>query len=539
MRYLGIAVMFVVGLCLCGAQAYAARCSGISPVTFCDDFDRYCSPVPSDPDGACPCNDNVRDQAALEAAWPALPRLLCGSGDYAYHDLLGPGSWKCDANQGFGMRVFQSAQVIRLTRRERNMSPELLANPLNTSGYGAVNGAGEISLPLTTANKIPGDYIDSMNRSLRPGALKGQFFMNFGGVGAYSRMVSYVELFLDEDRAPFDWEMAFCPWTPNAQARNFPRLIRTDGQVHASFALGVVAIMDSNPCDLDTGWYPTHWRFVVYDGRTWQQFQAPRFDIPLTSPADESDLYPKDGYNFVYFSIGADYIEVRLRNGESQDRFNQGRIPNPWWVARVPRQYKGPFNRIAVGPNYGTDLTNATCTDWGFLGIPIKKCNGGANDGLACTTDTDCPASTADCSPQIKGLANNLMIEELVIYDGVFQGASRACCKPDLTCVITDPDSCQALGGVYKADQTSCQETTCCPIPFADSDNDDDVDMADFAAIQRCMNTGPGSPPTLGAGCGCFDKNKNGIIDETDLENFIKCGTGDAVPWVASPDCPQ
>lgn len=74
----------------------------------------------------------------------------------------------------------------------------------------------------------------------------------------------------------------------------------------------------------------------------------------------------------------------------------------------------------------------------------------------------------------------------------------------------------------------------CCPIPFADSDMDTDVDMVDFAALQRCLTIGSANPPT--AECKCFDRNGDDVIDSNDVEVFILCGTGANVAFdPASP----
>lgn len=79
-----------------------------------------------------------------------------------------------------------------------------------------------------------------------------------------------------------------------------------------------------------------------------------------------------------------------------------------------------------------------------------------------------------------------------------------------------------------------------CNVPFADYDNDDDVDMIDFAALQRCQTMGVGAVSPL---CVCFDRDGNGAgdgdLDLLDVEEFMKCATGPGVVWAAglAPDC--
>lgn len=74
--------------------------------------------------------------------------------------------------------------------------------------------------------------------------------------------------------------------------------------------------------------------------------------------------------------------------------------------------------------------------------------------------------------------------------------------------------------------------------PFADADQDGDVDQADFAALQVCYTGGAG-PFTLPAECACFDRPESiepdGDIDQADLFKFEDCASGPGVP--ANPAC--
>lgn len=71
-----------------------------------------------------------------------------------------------------------------------------------------------------------------------------------------------------------------------------------------------------------------------------------------------------------------------------------------------------------------------------------------------------------------------------------------------------------------------------CHSPFADIDDDDDVDQNDFAVLQRCVT---GSGGVLADGCFCFDRDDDSDIDVTDVNAFIACGSGPSVP--ADPAC--
>jgi len=66
-----------------------------------------------------------------------------------------------------------------------------------------------------------------------------------------------------------------------------------------------------------------------------------------------------------------------------------------------------------------------------------------------------------------------------------------------------------------------------CPMPFADADQDGDVDHADFAAFQACY-TGLNDPGSAydAQKCHCFDRDNDQDVDEADLGEFEACATG-------------
>ncbi|MBI4581931.1 MAG: hypothetical protein HY718_19695 [Planctomycetes bacterium] len=124
------------------------------------------------------------------------------------------------------------------------------------------------------------------------------------------------------------------------------------------------------------------------------------------------------------------------------------------------------------------------------------------------------------------------------LHDGVEEGfvatipalpSKGACChRPSLECTLEFPGDCD---GEWLGPETVC--TRCCPKPFSDADQDGDVDAADFARFQACLNTGGGA---ILAGCECWDQDENGLVEETDfIHGFVNCGTGAEIP--ADPDC--
>lgn len=60
-----------------------------------------------------------------------------------------------------------------------------------------------------------------------------------------------------------------------------------------------------------------------------------------------------------------------------------------------------------------------------------------------------------------------------------------------------------------------------CPDPFADADEDGDVDIVDHAELQRCLTD---SAPA--SGCLCFDRDYSSSIDVADTQAFLACFSG-------------
>ena len=75
----------------------------------------------------------------------------------------------------------------------------------------------------------------------------------------------------------------------------------------------------------------------------------------------------------------------------------------------------------------------------------------------------------------------------------------------------------------------------CCASPAVDFDFDTDVDMNDFANLQRCLTIGQESQATPLNECACFDVDGTPGIDTQDVEKFVLCGSGADVP--ASVTC--
>ncbi len=134
------------------------------------------------------------------------------------------------------------------------------------------------------------------------------------------------------------------------------------------------------------------------------------------------------------------------------------------------------------------------------------------------------------------------------VHDGVNEGfivtiepppPTGACCvKTGFGtggCSIEEQAHCEApveeggLGGIYRGNDSVCgvNNANCnfCGEMWADTDEDGDIDIRDFAVFQICF-TGPGGG--VPAGCSCFDRYVSGPsgIDTDDFIAFQNCVTG-------------
>jgi hypothetical protein len=90
---------------------------------------------------------------------------------------------------------------------------------------------------------------------------------------------------------------------------------------------------------------------------------------------------------------------------------------------------------------------------------------------------------------------------------------------PDPTLSIVAIDDVQIIG------------TTSCPTPFADADEDGDIDSTDFALLQLCIGDSP-----LPDECRCFDTDTSGVIGAADVADFLDCATGPDVLHATHPN---
>lgn len=87
------------------------------------------------------------------------------------------------------------------------------------------------------------------------------------------------------------------------------------------------------------------------------------------------------------------------------------------------------------------------------------------------------------------------------------------------------------------ADNLSFTVVNACNDPFADTDNDGDVDLEDAALLQLCFTGSTGTIPSDPAYCVCLNRNPqvDQVIDQIDVADFDACASGPNIP--ADPGC--
>lgn len=335
----------------------------------------------------------------------------------------------------------------------------------------------------------------------------------------------YVELTDGTDRAPLDITMVPC----GDGGIDRPKAALTDGSNHNALAFGMVAVLDQDPCDTDpripgSPGVPVAHVPAVYDGNTWipmdmvhippgvvtapptgtalshnqdawsppdttgcgdtthpnpcpswpGYLQAGFFPANIPPVAATVDPWGKRRFNWARIDVWTDYITVWW--GVKQI--------DTVWAATLPRQYKGAFKTLYFGNKAG--LQNAYPTYLDTLAL-----NGG-------------------------------------ILTPYLEPGQGACCLNNGSCADVGPEQC---GPGRYSPWKKCGDTSlprCCPIPWADSDGDSDVDMDDYGKFQACFT---GSNQPVPAGCECLDKAKTVPgIDLDDFAAFLSCVTGPSVP---------
>ncbi len=477
---------------------------------FYDRFDSYCfNPMEN---GLCPGSPS-------DPGYPPIARVG------ALRNVWVWSSWNYNTNRRDGV----------------NMTIEDNQSLLFTAPYGGrhANGGDEGSrLGQNTVDLTP--YIGNVHAGsnvisgtdLTPLVLRFFFSGGIGEANATRYGNGYLELALDDAQAPTDYVMVGVPEDPEAEEPCYscfrmcsgphfsvhvpwpticqsytartasPRCPPMQTNVRSALAIGALAMLDNDPChcDITDDQVPHNDHVSYYDGLAWRSLRQNQFP-------GYGDFVLGDKHNEVVLTIKSTTVDIWHRTRTSIS-------PDVWTISEawgVPRLYEGAFNKLRAGTGVGCSLANGSYTCLSPR-RPIRmgefRC-----DGLGWQTNK----------------SKFISFDRVRVRDGVggIVTQTGACCLPNGTCAIGSAAECAGLGGLYQGDGLTCQEATCCPIPFADADADGDVDQLDFGLFQACFT---GQFVELEGGCECFDRTGDGHIDADDFLKFNACFSGPSIP---------
>ena len=530
------ALACVSAVLVCCATATAARCNEGEGYlredhTWCDDFDQYCldgAEWPTDgpdwwsggsvyptvcayPGVEDPTAANFRERFQKDSACGGV-LLAPPQADSGGHRTTPPIAGQVLNKWGWGTELSMARFSHSLADRVADLVAGTGALPADAN---AINGtdANPLILRFYMHDELPGRF----------------FYSNF-----------YVELSLHDDSAPIDYAVATCdgggfgPYPvicqrtvgrPSAcgplQAGPRP------GGVYASVAVGVLAMIDNNPCHIteEVNHFPTSYHYSVFDGYLWTEIRnnrlagatvGPQTDPP--TPIGKRLECGELGSGSNNFTIGTGDTEVHMKITSTKVilYIEDPHVDSPW-LACFDRQYTGPFDTISIGVGQGCERDPVTGE---------------------CIEERHCvqygqPGQVAYYPTLIDTLS---VLGGELAYEEPPPPPIGACCYGNGVCTIEDQNTCEnVLSGTYGNDGSTCDDIVCCGDPAVDADKDNDVDQADFGAFQACFTGSSGGVPL---GCECFDQH-TGVddpdIDEDDWAEFEGCASGPDVP--ADPAC--
>lgn len=451
----------------------------LSPVILNERFDTYINGTSTD------CGSFAGpNQSAFEAVWP---RDLVEFPIPAFNT----NSWQVANLCETGTRGFSSPVSLMQKKGESHRNVRRLTNEIAAAfpGYNGVNGTLTNPLQLEV-------YIDA--DSARFDASQQNIVVELTGPGSDG-------LF---DMAPNNDVIVGTDLVTPCSADS---CVQTPPNPHSSIAVGIFANLDPEACDNCTN--PRRTQYVaLFDGEQWWQLHP-------NHPVDDGvGIEVSKRRNKIRVTIYADTITVWSDSNEFGIREK----------ANIPRKYKGPFDRIALG--LMVPIPEASGQEPGTIDDLYLSGGVGENavyKGACCIPGGGCQVlDESQCAGNWSEALDCSQVE-----------CSGACCVGGLQgCIETDAGTCAAQSGQFNGYGTVCASTDCCGDPFADTDYDQDVDQDDFGVFQVCF-TGS-TAASLSSACKCLDREPaggDGVIGEADLSDFADCITGPEIPFNLSP----
>ncbi len=542
--------LYSVGIWACWGvyqSGALANCpSGLPDEIFCDDFDTYCneSPGAHPGDPKCPVVGATRNDQRLSEVWLREPRDGCGVEVIIEQDtgrLTSPpfgGRYPCQGN----------AQLGPQTIRDWVNSPYPLSDP------GQVRNLSWKIQAMWGVNNTAAVGTDDQPLIL-------QYMVDGGGSDKIDWDNGYLEVTLDDadensklDTANVDYADSpdcntYCnpyiqiepmpivcaqgnPDTSTApMPAACPNVITNPPPIRHSIAVGVLSLTDTDPCHCGstTAHGPVSYHLNVYDGQKWWilrsgspqagtgyvtdkfgNVQEPPYAAGLSTPGHFELNGASNGgksFNYVTLTIRSTTFDVHLATFENDTALEKHYVHSE--MTGLPRAYLGAFNALRMGVGLGCNILGTPNNPW--------SCGG---------SNTHCLRSRANS-------AGSLVFDDIILRGGAPVTEEGACCHADATCTDVLADQCT---GNFRGRSTFCETLTepCCPQIYGDTNADGDVDMEDFAVLQRCLTIGGGA---INPACKCLNQNGDTAIDLVDVDRFIQCSNGPQTPGEIAPPC--
>lgn len=528
------------------AVAYGQSWCGLNypDALLCEDFDTYC--VGGGYPGSDPCPAGAeKHNVTMRRVWRFTSTNeyndnLCGTQFNLEEDKYLAG-WEPPANASppFGVRYPCQGEATLGQQTYRDW----VLSPLPPDSPGQV-----LNFSRLVGEKWGAQYTAVTGTDDNPLVL--QFLMNaFGG----DFNSGYFEVAFNEDRANTDYVYSpecatYC--APPINQGPFPIMCAqgnpteplpagcppvSQAPVRGSIAVGLLAMVDPDPCHCGStmahGGQNSH--LVVFDGQKWLNLRMnnPRVSTgqaypfkaitPMPPPPDISlpgsfvvstgrNYSVARAYNWVTLRIKSTTFDVEMTTLEQSSLGNDYQYWIQSIMTDIPRPYTGPFNTMRAGVGGGCPLDSNT--SW-------TRC------------DFNPTGRSRNCIRSLQRSAGSVFFNDLVLRGGAPYSLEGACCLPDAAASCSEmlQVDCESTGGTWRGPSTTCSTLArpCCPKTYGDNNYDGFVDMTDFAALQTCLTSGV---VTMDPSCICLDVNSDGRIDAADLERFITCAQGPAVP---------